>query len=558
MRWTARFFTSILQSFILSILALLPAFAHVGSPGVLVQKEAGKYRVLVSVTPPDVVPGTAKVTLLVQEGRVRQVLARPVYFQSGDEGSPVHDELTEVEPGRFEGVVWLMDSGSSSVQLEFDGPDGKATMIAPVVAMATAVRTMPESTGAILLALGALLVVLMITIVGASLSDGTLRPGDTPSPAFRRKRFVGMGIGTVLMALALVGWRSWWDSEAQNYLNYNLYRPLPMKGAASVGDNGPVLDLRLDTTGFAQNWGRRRNLSYILPDHGKLMHVFLVRTPGLDAFAHLHPDRRDTTWFQAPLPNLPGGKYLVYADVVYRTGFTETLTDTVELPAIKQSAVQAAARRLDPDDSYLIAPPMGVKAEAVGVPHLDDDMVLCGVPSASFRLADGATMFWNDKPASVLTAGKLYTLKFSVADPQGKAAPLEPYLGMGGHAAVVRSDGSVYIHLHPVGTYSMAAEESLSGRIADTARTFRYPDPKRFRDSVDTFVASLKTMPEAQKNKLLMAAMPSMQHAGKPMAVNNMVEFPYAFPRPGHSRIWVQVKRNGVVQTGVFDAQVKE
>ena len=159
------------------------------------------------------------------------------------------------------------------------------------------------------------------------------------------------------------------------------------------------------------------------------------------------------------------------------------------------------------------------------------------------------------RPTQVLEVGKLYTLKFAVADAQGKAAALEPYLGMPGHAAVLRSDGSVYIHLHPIGTYSMAAETSLTGRIADTSRTFQYPSAARFSDSIDTYVAKLKTLPEAEKNALLAASMPSMNHT---MKTNNMVEFPYAFPRAGHYRIWIQVQRNGQVLTGVFDTEVKE
>ena len=557
---------------LLLVLACSPvASAHVGSSGVIVQKQAGKYRLLISIKPPDVVPGTANVTVFVEQGRVGNIGARPIYFRSGDKGAPTHDMLTATGQNRYEGDLWLMGSGSSSIELSIDGPDGKQQVVVPVMAVATALRDMPAGTGFGLAAMGLLLVVMLITIIGASNADGMVAPGQAPPVKIGRRRVAGMSVGLVVIVLILAGWRSWWNSTAEDYRNVQLYRPTPIRSTIKGTDAQPQLTIQLDTTGFGNDRQKRRTLSYVLPDHGKLMHTFLVRVPGLDAFAHLHPNRRDTLTYAATLPPLPGGKYLLYTDVVYRNGFSETLTDTINIP-VRQATISSAGVKVasatkpsDADDSWLVAEPMGVKAGAANVPHLDNDMVVCGKPGASVKLADGSTMLWMDRPSvdspgadalpQALEAGKLYTLKFAVADAQGKAAPLEPYLGMGGHAVILRSDGTVYIHLHPVGTYSMAAEKSLVSRIADTARTFHYPNAVQFRDSIDTYVARLKALPEAERNKLLMVAMPGMNHS---MKTNNMVEFPYAFPRAGHYRIWVQVKRNGQVLTGVFDTQVNE
>ena len=347
----------------------------------------------------------------------------------------------------------------------------------------------------------------------------------------------------------------WWNSWADNYRTNQLYKAPPLVSSATPTNGQVLLTMRPDTTGFAANWRRRRDFNLMVLDHGKLMHTFIVRIPGLDAFAHLHPTRRDSLHFETRLPNLPGGRYLIYTDVVYRSGYAETLTDTVDVPSLKVSAQQAALRTAsDADDSYLITQPMGGKPEEVGPLKLDQDMAACGKPGANTRLADGSTMIWTDKPAPVLEANQLYTLKFAVADPAGKATKLEPYLGMSGHAAIIRSDGSVYIRLHPVGTYSMASESVLVNRIADTSRVVPRLDGARFRDSIDTYLATLKTQPRSAQYAALAPEMTGMNHT---QTTSNMVTFPYAFPKAGNYRIWVQVKRNGQVLTGAFDTQVK-
>src|SRR5204863_5404415 len=87
-------------------------------------------------------------------------------------------------------------------------------------------------------------------------------------------------------------------------------------------------------------------------DHGHLMHLFIV-SPSLDHLWHLHPDeiapgpdiglplgvRRRTDAFEGPLPDLPEGQYELFADLVHRTGLSETVTGRLDTPAIRGAAL---------------------------------------------------------------------------------------------------------------------------------------------------------------------------------------------------------------------------
>ena len=139
---------------------------------------------------------------------------------------------------------------------------------------------------------------------------------------------------------------------------------------------------------------------------------------------------------------------------------------------------------------------------------------------------------------------------------------------MMGHAAVLKDDGSVYIHLHPNGTFSTTSVTAMENRIAvenkekmkgrynrrisDNSAQPKLLSAKTFRDSVDNVMVKFQNMTETQRNDLLMAGMnhDSKEHHG------GTVNFPYSFPSEGNYRIWLQIKRNGQILTGVFDAKV--
>jgi len=539
--------------FILFLAVTSIANAHVGSSGVQMQGQAGPYKLLVSIQPPDVIPGTAQITVFVENGEAQKVTARPIYFYSGDKGAPSADELTKApnQSAQFTGVVWLMEWGSSSAQIQIEGDKGKGEIIVPIIAVSTAQRDMPKQLGIGLSILGVLLFLLMITTIGASVSDGILKPGEVLSKAQKRRRWINMGIATVVCSVILYGGSSWWDSWAADYQQW-IYKPTKGNTAVLVEKDQRAFELKIDTTA----WKSQRKgsmLSMLVPDHGKLMHAFLIRTPGLDAFAHIHPERKDSATFTADLPNLPAGKYLVYADIVQYSGFAETIVDTLEIP----EKTNNSEKETTGEDTYVITDPM----DAPGRVPLDANVVICGKPGTKTVFKDGSYAIWEGKPDKPLEAGKPYLLNFEIFNPDGTPCLPEPYLGMTGHVAVVRSDGSVYIHLHPSGTFSMAAEQTFKTRMSDTAKVARRPSPQIFRDSVDSYLASLKSMSVAQREEQLMTEMGMYElktDGMMGMEHTNQISFPYSFPKEGRYRIFLQVKRNEQVLTGVFDVRVND
>ena len=46
-------------------------------------------------------------------------------------------------------------------------------------------------------------------------------------------------------------------------------------------------------------------------------------------------------------------------------------------------------------------------------------------------------------------------------------------------------------------------------------------------------------------------------HASHAASIDGRLEVPYAFPTTGRYRMWVQIKRNGRIQTGSFDIDVR-
>jgi hypothetical protein len=484
------------------------ASAHVGSPDTWFEGNAGPYHVTVQIETAGVVPGVAKVFVRAPGEKLDAVTVQANKFDATGGAPPPEKALpVEGDPGLFAGRLWMMTSGSNSVTVAVRGAKGSGKVVVPVVVVAYSRLKLDVPMAIGLSAMGVFLFVGLVTIVGAAVREGSLSPGEPPTPRTQKNARNAMALTAVTVTVLIVGGWRWWNSEDAAYQR-SIYRPLTSKAAIVRGDGYDMLAVSITDSVWMHRtdslWlsGRRASSwSPLVEDHGKLMHLFLIRDD-MSAFAHLHPPTNDSTVFPSVLPPLPNGTYRVFADIVHESGFTQTMVSSVQIEGLRGSPKGSG----DPDDSWFVG----------------------DASTNTVKLDSGATMEW-ERGSGPLKAGAPAALRFVVKNADGTPATLEPYMGMPGHAVIQRDDGSVFVHLHPMGTISMASQMAFEMRQAG--------------DSVRGSLG--KRLAGAESQMLL--------HAPTTVGV---VSFPYAFPRPGKYRIWVQVKLDGRIATGSFPASV--
>jgi hypothetical protein len=485
----------------IALAAALSLRAHVGSPDVFCEGDAGPYHLFVTVRLPQVIPGVAEIQIRAASNEVRRVEIVPMRLSGAGSNLPPTPDVAEQskeDPQFFTGSLWLMEDGALKVRVSVDGTKGKGEFSVPVAAFAQRTLKMETPLRGLLVFLMAFLAIGMIFIAGAAVREGNLGPSETVTPVRARRARIVMAITAVIVAGILYLGRAWWGTEAGNYERTVNFFKAP--AAETALENGNRLVIR--AKGRDAEWSKDVKVEEVIPDHNHLMHLFLIRTPEMEQMWHLHPERIAGGSFAEELPSMPAGRYQVFADIVDKDGFPWTLVGNVDLPLIPGKALAG-------DDSAWSGP--GVSA---------------GTRDSNLApLIDGGRMVWQ-RGSGPLKASVPMDFRFSVEDRDGKPVnDMELYMGMAGHAEFVSTDLRVFAHVHPAGSVPMAALE--------LARTVQADEPM----------------------KMLLAA----PRTG-PMAVTRLsaeVSFPYGFPRPGEYRIFVQIKRAGRIETGVFDAHVE-
>ena len=432
----------------LGVAALVPhvASAHVGSPNVFLDANAGPYRVFVTVRPPRAIPGVAEVEILTTDTDIRDVRIVPLPLTGpGAQFAPVPDRAapSRDEPRLFTGQLWMMTAGAWQVRVILEGSRGSGVLSVPVPTLPQATLEMSPVLRALLFALMVLLSAGFVGIVAALGREAGLDPGEPPGPRDRRRGRIAGAVATCVVVAVVVLGNRWWTAEASRYSRY-VYKPLA--AATTIDPDG-----RLTLTPRDPGWIASRRIDDFVSDHGHPMHLFIV-SPALDRLWHLHPDETGGA-FEQHLPDVPSGDYELFADVVHASGIAETITG-------RFTTAEIHGAPLSGDDSAWAAPSSGISTDVA-------------------PLADGGRMVWV-RDRLPIRAGRLTRFTFRVEDAAGQpVTDLELYMGMPGHAVFVGRDRAVFAHVHPSGSAPMAALEIGERSLGSAAGNTMHNDHSR-------------------------------------------------------------------------------
>jgi hypothetical protein len=492
----------------------IPARAHVGSPDVFFEGNAGPYRLYITVRVPQVIPGIAQIEVRSESNDVREIRVAPMQLTGpGSRYAPTPDltQRSKADPQFFTGSLWLMELGSLQVRVDVDGARGPGQLAVPVPAIAQRTLPMQKPLGVLLFLLMLFLGFALVSIASAAVREGDLPPGTAAPAAKVRRARVALVIAAIVVAAILFIGGEWWKADDSRFAQ-RVYNPPQLE--STLTPDGRLI-LRQKPARIPIGNPRRPadavNFENLLVDHNHLMHFFMIRAPQMDSFWHLHPVADGHGNFSLDLPPMPPGHYQLFADVVLTSGFPVTMVGQLDLPEQK-------GKTMTGDDSGTIATPIAQSAE-------DAD---------TYKFPDGSQMVW-DRGTDPLKADTALNFKFEMQDKDGKPArDMQPYMGMATHAEIIRSDASVFAHVHPAGSAAMAA--------LDLAQMGAIPSPQQSQQAATRAMADMHGTNAPDMNG--------------PGSIGPDISFPYGFPKPGLYRIFVQIKRANQIETAVFDATV--
>src|SRR3984893_8386980 len=206
-----KYLLAVSSAFVVLILAG-QANAHVGSPDVFLEGNAGPYRLFVTVRVPQVIPGVAEVEIRSESDDVREILIAPMQLTGpGSQFAPTADvaRRSRTDPQFFTGSLWLMEFGSLQVRIDATGDRGKGELAVPVPAVAQGVLPMQKPLGIALFLLMLLLAIALVSIASAAVREGNLEPAAAPTPSDLKRARLAAAVARIAIITVLWVGRSW-------------------------------------------------------------------------------------------------------------------------------------------------------------------------------------------------------------------------------------------------------------------------------------------------------------------------------------------------------------
>jgi hypothetical protein len=432
----------------------LTALAHLNSPDIYVEENAGPYPVDVIIRMPPAVPGSAEVQVLLKDHDIAdrvEVWVREIPPE-GEQRAPAWGRAAAIDENFFSKALPLMEIGIWRAQIRIKGKRGSGIVEVPVSARVAAPKAMSSSIAVLLVGLFALLYSSGYRML-VGLGRDAQRKSDEEVPrraAGKARIFAVVCLTALSVYLAILAF-AWYLAHINTRggslpsvtAQFRWQNPTTLEISVNDSDGRPRFDLQ--------------------PDHGKMMHAFVIDVPKATYFFHLHPEQTAPGQFLLHLSSTQRGQYKVFADVLPSSGDGQTVTASLDVPSIP-----GASSTRDPDDS-------SSSQAAFGALPVDQKI---------FPIGDGRKIRWVDPPRLPLKKGEFHNLTFELIDADDKALGLQPYMGMDGHLVIMRSDAQMFAHVHPMGTLPgrmMPMADMTHSQKLQVSFPYGFPDAGLYR-----------------------------------------------------------------------------
>jgi len=454
------------------------------------------------VKPPGVVPGVAMITINTFDQSIDSIKIQPIkwqaeipsypYLKAGPQGAPPSEMMNKLEDlgNFFEGELWLMDFGAYNINVELFKNNSVEIINIPINSIATEIKPMSFKTSFILFCFMLLLLLGATNIITIAFRESTIDYNKTiSSKKIKESRFIMLASFCFLIFILYFG-NEWWIDTEKSYRE-NLY--VPMDNKVEIINNNQQNILQVFFTDDLWLNGMIPNL---MPDHGKIMHLYLIHEDH-SQLCHLHPKRNlyNNNLFEVVLPNIKYGVYYLYMDITLESGFSTTLTNQINFNPNNIKNTKYNYLISDKDDSYISQ-----------------------FPKYQLKWINKKNTFYRSEDIN---------LSFQTQTIDGNPSRIEPYIQMGGHGAILKNDHSIFIHIHPIGTISMASQELYNKNDEIESSGICY-----FGDTVDSITSYFEDQ-------------------------NSFVTFPpINLDKPGEYTMWIQAKSGGEIITQQFDFKI--